>query len=188
MFSLEKIPNQEPNEKGIMLLRRHWFTFLLTLLLYAVLSILPFFVLLVIWPSVVGVVSGTLTWPLFIIILSIYYLSIWTFLFHAFVDFYLDVWVITNERIINIEQKGLFSRVVAEQRLFRVQDVTAEIKGFFPTLLKYGNLYIQTAGQEQRFIFKNVPDPDEIVQIIHESVRFSKQRHPREVAEAEKEG
>ena len=38
------------------------------------------------------------------------------------------MWIITNDRILDIEQHGLFARTVSELRLHRVQDVTAEIK------------------------------------------------------------
>ena len=56
---------------------------------------------------------------------SIYYLALITFFFRAWLDYYLDIWVITDERIVNIEQKGLFSREISTQQLYRIQDVTA---------------------------------------------------------------
>ncbi|HLD82075.1 MAG TPA: PH domain-containing protein [Patescibacteria group bacterium] len=178
MYSLQHLPNQKKGENGICILRRHWFTFLVTILLYVALIFVPFFAFLVIWNQMNDILIGPVSFPIFVIVISIYYLSLWTFLFHAFIDFYLDVWVVTNERIISIEQKGLFSRVISEQMLYRVQDVTSEIHGLFPTLLKYGNLEVQTAGQEQRFEFKNVPYPDKIVKLIHEESEASKRRHP----------
>lgn len=178
MYSLKHLPNQKNGEYGICVLRRHWFTFLLIIILYAALIFVPFFGILMIWSQLGEILQGPVSFPIFVMIISIYYLSLWTFLFHAFIDFYLDVWVVTNERIISIEQRGLFSRVISEQMLYRVQDATSEIHGLFPTLLKYGHLEVQTAGQEQRFEFKNVPNPDGIVKLIHEESEASKLRHP----------
>jgi hypothetical protein len=37
--------------------------------------------------------------------------------------------------------------------------VTTEVHGVIPTILKFGNVHIQTAGSKTRFEFKQVPDP-----------------------------
>jgi hypothetical protein len=65
------------------------------------------------------------------------------YIFITWIDYYFDVWIITNERIINIEQKNLFIRTTSEVTLTRVQDVTATIGGFFPTLLDFGDVLVQ---------------------------------------------
>ena len=78
------------------------------------------------------------------------------FLFMFWVDYYLDMWVITSERIIDIEQKGLFRREISEFMLDKVQDITVEIPDIMATLLKYGNINIQTAG-EKSFTIKQIP-------------------------------
>lgn len=98
-------------------------------------------------------------------------------MFSSFVDYYLDAWILTNEKIINIEQKGLFNRVISEQRLYRVQDITSELKGIIPTFLNYGNVYIQTAGEEERFAFKQVPAPYDVVKKINVLVEENKKVH-----------
>jgi len=185
MYSLTKLPNQQTGEHGIELLRRHWFTFFLVLLGYAFLMILPIPIILLLGESLSGILAGNATRALLWVLLSTYYLAVITFLFHSFLDFYLDVWVVTNERILAIEQKGLFSRVIAEQKLFRVQDVTSEVHGFFSTILKYGNLYIQTAGQAQRFIFKDIPRPEEIVKEIHDAAYVCRMNHGHVEAKTE---
>lgn len=106
-------------------------------------------------------------WQAAILLLSsVYLLAIWLFFYTAFIDYYLDVWIVTNDRIIDIRQSGLFGRTIAELDLFRVQDVTSECKGFFATIFNYGNVYIQTAGAKQRFTFVNVPDPHHIREAI----------------------
>lgn len=177
MFSLANLPNQQANEHAIRLYRRHWFTLFLILLFYLALAIFPAVIVTLMWSEVVEPALGDIGYPLFVLMSSAYYLAMITFVFHEFVDWYLDVWVVTNERIIALEQKGLFSRVVSEQKLSRVQDVTSEIHGFFPTVLKYGDVFIQTAGQQQRFIFRQVPDPDGIVKLLHEVSETCKLEH-----------
>jgi len=96
---------------------------------------------------------------LFIFLENIFAMSIWIIFFLLWVDYYLDVWIVTNLRIVNIEQKGLFSRTVSELELSRIQDVTTEVLGMIPTFLNYGDVFIQTAAEQERFLFRQVPDP-----------------------------
>lgn len=103
---------------------------------------------------------------IFVLIGSIYYLFTWVYFFIVWINYYFDVWIVTNERIIDIEQIALFKRVVAEQKITRVQDVTSEVIGMVPTLLDFGNIHVQTAGAEKRFIFEEVPHPNEIKRVI----------------------
>ncbi|MCX6779008.1 MAG: PH domain-containing protein [Candidatus Magasanikbacteria bacterium] len=98
----------------------------------------------------------------------IYTLSVWLFFYTAFVNYFLDMWIVTTDRIVDIRQMGLFSRTVAELDLFRVQDVTSEEHGLFATMFDFGNVYIQTAGEKERFIFYNVAEPHKIREaVIH---------------------
>ena len=83
---------------------------------------------------------------------------------------------ITSERIIDIQQKGFFSRVIAEHKLFRIQDVTSEVHGIIPTVFKYGDVYIQTAGTKQRFFFNQVPNPERVRNIIIKLVQRNKKK------------
>jgi|SRR3989344_621415 len=94
----------------------------------------------------------------------------WIALFVILADFFLDVWVLTDQRVIAIEQRGLFARTVSEFDLSRIQDVTIEVHGIIPTMLNYGNLIVRTASEHENFIFKQVWRPNEIKDaLIHAS-------------------
>lgn len=146
----------------MLFLRRHWLA-VLRLFFFALLaSVAP---LLITWllgqtmPSLLYSTEGSAIGSVF---LSIFYLSIVTFFFQEFIDYYLDVWIVTTERIINIEQHGLFNRVASEMHIALVQDVTAEVQGAVATFLDYGQVHIQSAGETKRFHFKNVSHPEQI--------------------------
>jgi membrane protein YdbS with pleckstrin-like domain len=180
MYTKKHLPNQLPKEKVIKILRRHWLIPLRFIVLHIILIFIPIIIyslLINIYPNIF---IGSIIYPIAILGASIYFLFIILFFFHCFIDYYLDVWIITNKRIVNIEQKGLFARVVSEQKLSRVQDVTSEVQGLLPTLFGYGNVYIQTAGEEQRFNFWQVDDAHQIARTIHEVVDKYKQEHPDE--------
>lgn len=97
---------------------------------------------------------------------NFFLLTLWIFSFIIWIDYYFDVWVITSERIINIEQQGLFSRKSSELRLNKIQDVTTGVHGFLGTVLNYGDVEIQTAGEEENFRFKTISDPYKVKSII----------------------
>jgi hypothetical protein len=177
MYSLNKLPNQLQGEKAVALYRRHWFTLFISVIFYIFLGMILPFIFFILDQSSPDLFTNDLAYALAVIILSIYYLSLTVFLFNEFLDFYLDLWIITTERVLAIEQKGLFARVISEQKLTRIQDVTSEVKGIFATVLHYGNVTIQTAGEEQRFIFKNVPAPVTVAKLLNDEVTDCKIRH-----------
>jgi signal transduction histidine kinase len=176
MLSINHLPNHLSGEKVEKIVRRDLFILFKRIMMLLFLIILPlifFYLMLSIYPGMLGKVLPN---ALIVLGTSIYYLFVWLFFGFSFIDYYLDVWIITNRRIIDIQQQGFFSRIVAEQKLFRVQDVTSEAHGVFPTFLKYGEVYIQTAGTKQRFIFHEVPDPHGIRDLIISLVEKNKRK------------
>lgn len=177
MLSIYRLPNHIKNEKIVKVLRRDLFILFKKIVFFCMLLLLPlsfFWLMLEMYPNLL---SGQISLPIVILLGSAYYLFIWLFFFFSFIDYYLDVWVITNERIIDVQQKGFFSRVIAEQRLYRIQDVVSEVHGFFPTVLKYGEVHIQTAGARQRFLFHEIPNPEKVRNMVIKLAERSKKKH-----------
>jgi uncharacterized membrane protein YdbT with pleckstrin-like domain len=97
---------------------------------------------------------------------SAWFLIIWVFFFVKWTDYYLDVWIATNKRVIDVEQKGFFNREVSECRYERVQDVTVEIRGFIASMLDFGEVHVQTAGSDREIIIKGVAHPNRLRDFI----------------------
>jgi len=172
-----KLPGKLPDEKIIKILRKDVFILLVKFTLALVLASLPAlvgFIMLSLYPNLL---QGEISYPLIALAVSGYSLFIWLFLFFSFIDYYLDVWVITSERIIDVKQEGFFSRTVAELKLFKIQDVTSELKGFSKFIFRYGDVYVQTAGEVQRFAFRQIPNPEEIRDIIIKLAEENKKIH-----------
>lgn len=110
-------------------------------------------------------------------------LMLWILGFLIWIDYYFDVWIITNERIINIEQKGLFTRDISELRYESVQDVTSSVVGLIPTMLNFGDVSVQTAAKEERFLFRQVGDPFTIKDQIMALSRDALKDDIRDIAE-----
>jgi len=181
---LSQVIKQKPYEHIVYRLRRHAITFLPMTLLFLFLGIIPialYYLILQISPALL---EQELWYTIGILLASVFYLSIYLFFYVQFLDFYLDVWVVTNDRIIDMEQFGLFTRTTTELDLFRIQDITAEIRGLFPTVFNYGNLYIKTASANTDIVFRNIPNPngirEHVIRLADEDRKFHFKQHPNE--------
>ena len=74
--------------------------------------------------------------------------------------------VITNKHIVDVDQLGLFNRKVSTLTLQRIQDVSADVKGPLQTMLQYGTVIVQTAGERENFSFNYIKNPYEVEQYI----------------------
>lgn len=77
--------------------------------------------------------------------------------------------VVTDKNITQILQDGLFGRKVSQLTMTNVEDVTAKQHGIFATLLDFGELQIETAGEQKNFVFKYCPRPGYYAKIILEA-------------------
>lgn len=89
-------------------------------------------------------------------ILVMFVLIFWTSFFYAWTKDYFDVWYVTNEHIIAINQKEIFARDEAFMELERIQDVHFEKEGLLATIFGYGKLKVQSAGTDQEFVMEYV--------------------------------
>ena len=176
-MNLNHLPNQRKGEKVELFLRRHWLVTARILLTFLVLAGVPIIVLLVLIEDLPAWIAHPIVGPILIMGVTVYALAIILFSFVEYADYYLDTWIVTNERIINIEQKGLFNRVASELQLNAVQDVTSDVKGLVRTLFDYGDVVIQTAGGVKRFHFKGIPNPEEIKERVIHLVEQDQVRH-----------
>jgi hypothetical protein len=165
MYSRTNFPNKKPGEQVIMYLRRHWIVLAKMIFIIALLVFIPL-ILIVIMLGIENLWQSEVFVALFTLGVSAYYLFVILFAFADFIDYYLDLWIVTDQRIINIEQKGLFSRTVSEKELIMMQDITADVQGVVATMLNYGDVYVQTAAEKERFVFKQIPFASDVARRI----------------------
>lgn len=155
---LSETIHKKAAEKIVLVVRRHPLTFLPKILLILLLLSVP-----LVFPILfLGGLEDLFWGPVIVITGSLYSLFVLALFFTQFVDYYLDVWVVTNERIIDIQQQGLFKRTVSEVDLDRVQDASSNLQGVFSTFFNYGDVEVQSAGAESKFSFKDIPKPHEV--------------------------
>lgn len=158
MHTLSDTIHLQSHERIVLMLRRHPITFVAKTTLCVLLAMIPF----ALKPVLEAPLADPFWGPVLNLLGSAYLLLVIVFFHALFIDYYLDIWIVTNDRIIDIHQSGLFKRTIAELDLKQVQDVTSQTVGFFGTMFNYGNVGIQTAGAKQKFDFQNVPKPHDI--------------------------
>lgn len=177
MMHLRHLPNARPGEEVVLFLRRHWVDLLRIFVLILFLLALPLFIVTILVFTDAPVLSHPIFSPFLTSLFCAYLLMVVLVMLTELTDYWLDVWIVTNERIINSEQHGLFNRVVSEVHLNQIQDITSEQKGFLNTFLTFGNVYAQTAAERERFTFKNIDNPDAVKIHIGELITTCKTSH-----------
>lgn len=64
--------------------------------------------------------------------------------FPSWMSWYFSVFIVTDQRFIQVTQRGFFSRSVVDMGLSQIQMVNYEVKGLQETLLGYGTIMMQT--------------------------------------------
>lgn len=158
----------DKNEKMLLKVRKHWLVLLFNMTFLVGWIIVPLILLVLInfFPVLeIFQFDGN---PIFLLgfLISSWLLIVWIVGFITWTDYYLDILIITNRRIFDIEQKGLFNRESSMFRMDRIQDVTVEVNGILATFLNFGDIHIQTAGEGREFIARFIPNPYEVKKII----------------------
>ncbi len=157
-------------ENIVVVIRRHWFSLavegVLDIFIFAVLAVVVVVGSSAIVTSSSMNITGLL--PVGFFILAFVGLLLWMHFFASWSDHWLDAWIITNKRVIDIEQHGFFHREVSSFSLDRIQDITYTISGIIPTWLHFGDVRIQTASISKDLIMRKVPFPEDVKEYLVE--------------------
>ncbi len=166
----------EPGEFIIGYLRKHWIRFVFQILPHIIVAVIPLFMFTTGFGA--RVVSGGA--KNFVFFCAIVWLLLWVHVFWRWTLFYLNVWVLTNHRIVSAEQHYFFSRHVSTLELEHIQDITIEMNGVIETVIGYGTIRVQTAGELQEFVIDDAAHPEDYKQKIYEAQRMALEIHGRQ--------
>ena len=159
-----KFINQHIKEKILLVLRQHPVVNLKWMFLTIILVLAPF-VLFPYFPFF-DFVPGRFQ---FFILLG-WYLLISAYVIENFLYWYYNIYIITDERIIDIDFYSLIYRSVSEAKIDKIEDVTATTAGLFAGVFNYGNITIQTAAEKREFDFNKVPQPAKVTKFLNELI------------------
>ncbi|MBI3384832.1 PH domain-containing protein [Candidatus Gottesmanbacteria bacterium] len=169
--------SQEEKEEICLLLRRHpitnmpWIVGALVML-FAPLAVFPILSFLNPLPDLTA--RYQLIFTLF------WYTITFSVVLVNYLEWYFNVYFVTNQRIIDVDFNNLVHRELSSTRVAKIQDVTYKVNGVIRSIIDYGDVFIQTAGTEENFIFEAVPQPQEVVKQIGELIEKKEESAPAE--------
>jgi hypothetical protein len=154
---------QEENEQILLLVRRHFITNTGWILLVIVMIIVPgLFQNLPLGVSIPArfLVITSMLWTLLII----------TIVLEGLLSWYFDVFIVTDERVIDIDFRNLIYKNITSAKIDNIQDVTYNVSGPLPSFLDYGMVFIQTASEVPMIEIANTPHPSKVAKFINEMI------------------
>jgi uncharacterized membrane protein YdbT with pleckstrin-like domain len=165
----------EDDEKVLAIIRKHWWIIFVNCTGLVLLALLPglfAWFLLTLFTNAGFATEVATSWAetnqgVLWYGYTLWLLILWMALGNFWTDYYLDVWVVTNRRVILVDQRGFFSRFLSSFRLERLQDMNIDVSGILATLLDFGTIEAQTAGgSNEQFRSTFMPKPRDIKALI----------------------
>ncbi len=162
----------DPGENIVRVVRRSIFDVLPTLLIAGLLAVVAaaFAYILGRFPAATPFPPGLML----LLILVMVLIAVIIFVVALFVYRH-NLLIFTNIHIVQVEQLALFQRRVSQINLRQIEDVSGVKQGFLQTVFNFGEIQIQSAGEQEKFIFRNAPDPqalaDEALEKHEEAMR-----------------
>jgi len=98
------------------------------------------------------------------ILLTVVFGGIYSFLF--WFSWNNSDYILTDQRVIKIDQLSMFNRVISEAEIHRIQEISTEIKGPIKTMFNFGTVKIKTASDNSRLDLDDVSNPYDVQQAI----------------------
>lgn len=155
---------QDPEEKILLLLRAHPITNIPWIILVFALLLFPFFV-----PKLLPLtgLDPNLIPPTFqLVYLIINLLAVIIVAFEGFLNWYFNATLVTNEKIVDIDFEHLLYKAVNLAPLSKIEETDSVTAGILGTMFNFGNVRVQTAGENIAIEMKNIPHSAEVADMI----------------------
>lgn len=152
---------RDTDEEIILVLRRHWFTNIGWMILTVLMCFGPLFL---------SIVPFLKSFPpnYKIIAILFWYLITFMMAFEKFLAWYFNVFIITEERVIDVDFDNLLNKEITEAKISMIQDVTYNVIGVAQTLFNFGTVIIQTASEIPMIEVAYIPNPNAVVKILQQ--------------------
>ena len=84
-----------------------------------------------------------------------------------YLAWFYTVGIVTKRRIVDIDHHGLFYKKTTAAKLNRIEDITSKRIGSLSSIFKFGDINVQTAGNELNVQFLRIPYLQRSVSIIN---------------------
>lgn len=100
---------------------------------------------------------------------------------YHYIMWYFTVYIVTDQRIRQITQKGFFGKDVVELRLSKIQNISYNIPGFTGEIFGFGTIVIQTFVGD--LVIHKVEHPDRVYNQLQDAVSQAIADNPQGVYE-----
>ncbi len=159
-----RFETQEETEEVLLFLRQH----LVTTLPWIVSSVMLFLVPFLVMPFLGNISLFATPIPISYLFFFpiVWYMGLLGFTLTHFLHWYFNIYIITNQRVIDIDFNNLLFKAISAAELSKIEDVTYQQGGFFHSFFDFGDVFIQTAGTVNNFEFEAVASPEKVVRQI----------------------
>jgi len=165
----EDFEGQRKGEKVVFVFRRHILTArkgMFFFVLMVAIGVLPMLIwqgtAWTFWTFVGLVLVGLLGWG------------------YAYILWYFSIYLITNERLRQIRQKGIFRKSVVDLGLDKIESVSYEVPGVMGGIFGYGTLLVQTAAGD--LVVSSVRKPEAVYNKLQDAMKMMKKETSHESA------
>jgi signal transduction histidine kinase len=144
------------DESVIRLIRPSWLHYRFAILGYSILILLAMFFL---YPLQT---FGKMGWVIFCVLLFAGLLG----LFRIWFIRTLTAFIVTNQRIVDIEQRRFFERHVSECTLDNIRDIRYNTSGLLHMLANVGTVVIETGGDNGHLECQDVHAPESVKELL----------------------
>jgi len=168
-LAASRLPGGLPGEYDVAVYRRHWIALARRMLAPAI----AFGLIMAAAAGLSAVVAS----PAAIATLALLALALpLAFAAWAFYDYFNDLLLVTNMRVIHVEQRPFVDLHQTDAPLARIQDASTTAPSLLARALGYGTLVVQTAGAEHGIVFDRLPAPESAKALIFEQARAMRER------------
>ncbi len=170
-----RFETQEAEEKILLLMRRHP----VTNLGWVVISLLMVVVPTIIVPLLIasGILPEGIPPGYYVIAPLVWYIGTFGYAFTNFLHWNFNVYIVTSRRVVDIDWLSLMYKQLSSTQLDKIQDVTYKQGGILDSFFDFGDVLIQTAGNEPNFEFDAIPRPEIVVRQINHILSERRERN-----------
>ncbi len=153
--------SQMQGEEIVLMLRRHPITLVKPILISVLIFLAPF---LFFSSPLLSFLNSKLKTAVIIG----WYMLLTSFVLESFLIWFFNVFIVTDERIIDVDFSSLIYKNVSSAKIENIEDITVATGGVVASIIDYGTVFIQTSAEVPELEFEKVPNPNKVARVLNE--------------------
>lgn len=162
---------QQKNEIVLAFSRKHWIVLFPKLIMLIFILVLPVALMMIYFRSDPGRFMNPYAYKIIVLLGMLGFTYYLHRIFISAFNFYLQTFIITNLRVIHLDQTLFFSRNRESMDLHEIQDVEITQNGLIKTLLNYGEVTITLSNAYASKTLSCLPNPEYFFRKINKTKR-----------------